>query len=160
MAQTINKLQVRQAKFDSKRMTDLNHWSKNMAIKPTVFEASHRALFASKTNTLNLSGGNLLEGLFGLGKTENVDDLNWSWKMKVKGYRPMTILENRTTITPTTPGKFRKAIKVLVDVDLAAIGETWSPGSSDKSQVVTVTAKQREGRGFLYTLKTYRSKVD
>ena len=155
MAQTINKLQVRQAKFDSKRMTDLNHWSKNMAIKPTVFEASHRALFASKTNTLNLSGGNLLEGLFGLGKTENVDDLNWSWKMKVKGYRPMTILENRTTITPTTPGKFRKAIKVLVDVDLAAIGETWSPGSSDKSQVVTVTAKQREGRGFLYTLKTY-----
>ncbi len=28
MAQTINKLQVRQARFDSSRMTDLNHWSK------------------------------------------------------------------------------------------------------------------------------------
>ena len=47
MAQTINKLQVRQARFDSTRMTDLNHWSKNHALKPTVFEAPQRALFAS-----------------------------------------------------------------------------------------------------------------
>lgn len=155
MAQVINKLQVRQAKFDSTRMTDLNHWSKNLAIKPTVFEAPQRALFASKTNSLNLSTGNILEGIFGLGKTKYIDDLNWSWKMNVKGYRPITILENRTTVTPTTPGKYRQAIKVLVDVDLAAIGESWGPGSSDKSQVVTVVDKQKEGRGFLYTLKTY-----
>ena len=126
MAQTINKLQVRQAKFDSKRMTDLNHWSKNLALKPTVFEAPHRMLFASKTNSLNLSTGNILEGIFGLGKTKYIDDLNWSWKMNVKGYRPITILENRTA--GVTPGKFRGKIKVLVDVDLAAIGETWSPG--------------------------------
>lgn len=155
MAQLINKLQVRQAKFDSTRMTDLNHWSKNLAIKPTVFEAPQRALFASKTNSLNLSTGNILEGIFGLGKTKYIDDLTWSWKMNVKGYRPITILENRTTVTPTTPGKYRQAIKVLVDVDLAAIGETWGPGSSDKSQVVTVVDKVKEGRGFVYTLKTY-----
>lgn len=155
MAQQINKLQVRQARFDSTRMTDLNHWSKNHALKPTVFEAPQRALFASKTNSLNLSSGNILEGIFGLGKTKYIDDLNWSWKMRVKGYRPITILENRTTITPATPGKYRQAIKVLVDVDLAAIGESWSPGSSDKSQVVTVVDKVKEGRGFLYTLKTY-----
>jgi len=76
--------------------------------------------------------------------------------MKVKGFRPMTILENRTTITPTTPGKFRADIKVLVDVDLFQIGESIGPGSSDKSQVVTVTNKVKEGaRGFEYTLKTY-----
>ena len=155
MAQTINKLQVRQAKFDSKRMTDLNHWSKNLALKPTVFEAPHRMLFASKTNSLNLSTGNILEGIFGLGKTKYIDDLNWSWKMNVKGYRPITILENRTVSTPDTPGRYRQAIKVLVDVDLAAIGESWGPGSSDKSQVVTVTDKVKEGRGYLYTLKTY-----
>lgn len=155
MAQVINKLQVRQAKFDSTRMTDLNHWSKNLALKPTVFEAPQRALFASKTNSLNLSTGNILEGIFGLGKTKYIDDLNWSWKMNVKGYRPITILENRTTVTPTTPGKYRQAIKVLVDVDLAAIGESWGPGSSDKSQIVTVVDKRKEGRGFEYTLKTY-----
>lgn len=153
MAQTINKLQVRQAKFDSKRMTDLNHWSKNLALKPTVFEAPQRALFASKTNNLNLSSGNILEGIFGLGKTKYIDDLNWSWKMRVKGYRPITILENRTP--GTTPGKYRQKIKVLVDCDLAAIGETWSPGSSDKSQVVTVVDKVKEGRGYVYTLQTY-----
>lgn len=153
MAQTINKLQVRQARFDSKRMTDLNHWSKNLALKPTVFEAPQRALFASKTNNLNLSTGNILEGIFGLGKTKYIDDLNWSWKMRVKGYRPITILENRTA--GATPGKYRQKIKVLVDVDLAAIGETWSPGSSDKSQVVTVVDKVKEGRGYLYTLQTY-----
>lgn len=153
MAQTINKLQVRQAKFDSTRMTDLNHWSKNLALKPTVFEAPHRMLFASKTNSLNLSTGNILEGIFGLGKTKYIDDLNWSWKMNVKGYRPITILENRTA--GDQPGKYRQGIKVLVDVDLAAIGESWGPGSSDKSQVVTVVDKQKEGRGYLYTLKTY-----
>jgi hypothetical protein len=153
MAQTINKLQVRQAKFDSSRMTDLNHWSKNLAIKPTVFEAPQRALFSSKTNSLNLSTGNILEGVFGLGKTKYIDDLNWSWKMNVKGYRPITILENRTA--GDTPGKFRQKIKVLVDVDLAAIGESWSPGSSDKSQIVTVVDKVKEGRGFVYTLQTY-----
>jgi len=43
----------------------------------------------------------------------------------------------------------------LVDVDLAAIGESWSPGSSDKSQVVTVVDKVKEGRGYLYSLQTY-----
>lgn len=153
MAQTINKLQVRKARFDSTRMTDLNHWSKNLALKPTVFEAPQRALFASKTNSLNLSSGNILEGLFGLGKTQYIDDLNWSWKMKVKGYRPITILENRTP--GNTPGAYRQEIKVLVDVDLAAIGETWSAGSSDKSQVVVVTSKRKEARGFEYILKTY-----
>jgi len=153
MAQTINKLQVRQATFDSNRMTDLNHWSRNLALKPTVFEAPHRALFASKTNSLNLSSGNILESVFGLGKTKYIDDLSWSWKMRVKGFRPITILENRTP--GDTPGKYREKIKVLVDVDLAAIGETWSPGSSDKSQVVTVVDKVKEGRGFAYTLQTY-----
>lgn len=152
MAQTINKLQVRQAKFDSKRMTDLNHWSKNLALKPTVFEAPHRMLFASRTNSLNLSSGNILEGIFGLGKTKYIDDLTWSWKMRVQDYRPITILENRTA--GSTPGKYRQEIKVLVDEDLAAIGETWSPGSSDKSQVVVVKNKVKEGRGYLYTLQT------
>jgi len=154
MATKINKLQVSQAKFNSTRMTDLNHWSNQLAIKPTVFEAPTRAIFASKTNSLNLSSGNVLEGIFGLGKTKYIDDLNWSWKMKVKGFRPMTIIENRTA--GNTPGKYRGDIEVLVDVDLFAIGESIGPGSSDKSQVVTVTNKTKEGaRGFVYTLKTY-----
>jgi len=153
MATTINKLQVRQAKFDSTRMTDLNHWSRNLALKPTVFEAPHRALFASKTNSINLSSGNILEGIFGLGKTKYIDDLNWSWKMRTKGYRPLTILELRTAGDKL--GQYRQKIKVLVDADLAAIGETWSPGSSDKSQVAIVVEKQKEGRGYLYTLQTY-----
>lgn len=152
MARKINKLQVRKARYDSKRMTDLNHWSKNMAIKPEVFEPAHRTLFASKTTNLNLSTGNALEGLFGLGATKYIDDLNWTWSMRVKGYRPITILENRTV--GDTPGKYRQPIKVLVDVDLAAIGETWSPGSSDKSQVAIVENKVKEPRGYLYTLKT------
>lgn len=153
MARKINKLQVRRARFDSRRMTDLNHWSKNLAIKPEVFTPAHRTLFASKTDSLNLSKGNILEGLFGLDKTENIDDLTWSWEMDVKGYRPITIIENRTG--GETPGKYNQPIKVLVDVDLAAIGESWSPGSSDKSQVVVVTDKVKEPRGYLYTLKTY-----
>lgn len=152
MATTINKLQVRQARFDSTKMTDLNHWSKNLAIKPTVFEAPQRALFSSKTNSLNLSGGNILEGVFGLGKTKYIDDLNWSWKMRVKGFRPITILELRTS--GETPGKYRQGIKVLVDVDLGAIGETWSAGSSDKSQVVVIASKKKEARGYEYVLKT------
>jgi hypothetical protein len=159
MATKINKLQVRQAKFNSTKMTDLNHWSNQLAIKPTVFEAPTRAIFASKTNSLNLSAGNVLEGIFGLGKTKYIDDLNWSWKMKVKGYRPMTILENRTA--GNTPGKFRQNIKVLVDVDLFAIGESIGPGSSDKSQVVTVTNKEKVGtRGFEYTMKTYTESAE
>lgn len=153
MAREINKLQVRKAKFDSRRMTDLNHWTKNMAIKPEIFVPAHRRLFASKTNSLNLSQGNILESIFGLGKTHYIDDLNWDWKMNVGGFRPITILENRTP--GDTPGQYRQPIKVLVDVDLAAIGESWSPGSSDKSQVVTVVDKVKEGRGYLYTLQTY-----
>lgn len=155
MPQTINQLQVRKSKFNSLQMTDLNHWSKNLALKPSVFEPAHRMLFASKTNSLNLSQGNILEGIFGMGKTKYIDNLNWSWKMEAKGFQPVTILENRTTITPATPGKNRQPIKVLVDVDLAAIGETWFPGSSDKTQQAVVVSKRKEGsRGFEYTLKT------
>jgi len=162
MAQVINKLQVRSGRFDSTRMTDLNHWTKARAIKPQVFDYAHRMLFASKTNQLNLSQGNILEPLFGLNKTKYIDGLNWSWKIGVRGYRPLTILENRTTGgDPTAPGKFRQPIKVLVDTDLSAIGETWSPGSSDKSQVAMVTDIQKEGaRGYLYTLKTYTESGD
>lgn len=153
MATKINRLQVRKTRFDSTRMTDLNHWSVTMAKAPTVFEPVHRALFASKTNNLNLSQGNILESLFGLNKTKYIDDLEWGWKMKATGFRPITIIENRTA--GQTPGKGRQLIKVLVDVDLAAIGETWSPGSSDKTQVVLVKDKKKEGRNYLYTLQTY-----
>lgn len=153
MANSINKLQVRRAKFDSTRMTDLNHWSKNLAIKPTVFENADRLLFASRTNNLNLTNGNILEGVMGLDKTVHIDDLNWEWTMKMDGYKPITILENRTP--GDTPGKNRQKIRVLVDEDFAAINETWSPGSSDKSQVVIVVDKVKEGRGYLYTLQTY-----
>ena len=154
MATKINKLQVRQAKYSSTKMTDLNHWSNQLAIKPTVFEAPTRAIFASKTNSINLASGNVLESIFGLGKTKYIDDLNWGWKMKVKGFRPMTILENRTP--GATPGKYRQPIVILSDVDLFQIGESIGPGSSDKSQIVVVKNKQKEGsRGFVYTLKTY-----
>jgi hypothetical protein len=154
MSLVLNSLQVRKAKFDSTKMTDYNHWSKMRAIKPTVFDEAHRTLFASKTNSLNLTGGNILESIFGLSKTKYIDDLNWSWKIQAQGYRPITILENRTI--GDEPGKNRQPIKVLVDVDLAQIGESWTPGSSDKSQVVVVTEKVKEGaRGYVYTLKTY-----
>lgn len=153
MALQINKLQVRQAKFDSRRMTDLNHWTKNLAVKPEVFEAPHRAMFASKTNSLNLSSGNILETVFGLGKTVYEDHLEYGWKMNIAGFKPITILENRTP--GNTPGKYRQPITVVVDVDFAAIGESWSPGSSDKSQIATVQAKKAEGKNFVYTLKTY-----
>jgi hypothetical protein len=154
MSLQINPLQVRKAKFDSTRMTDLNHWTKHRAIKPTVFDEAHRKLFASKTNSLNLTGGNVLESIFGLTQTKYIDTLDWSWKIGANGYRPITIMENRTV--GSEPGKYRQDIKVLVDVDLAAIGETWSPGSSDKSQVVVVTNKQKEGaRGFVYTLRMF-----
>lgn len=153
MAINLNTLQVRQAKFDSTKMTDLNHWTKTMAIKPEVFEAPDRLLFASKTNTLNLSGGNLLESLFGLKKTKYIDDLEWGWKMNIHTERPITIIENRTA--SETPGKYRAKFQVLVDEDLAAIGESWYPGTSDKSQVVTVVDKVKEGRGYLYTFQTY-----
>jgi len=154
MAKKINKLQIRNAKFNSTAMTDLNHWSNQLALKPTVFEAPTRVMFSSRTNSLNLATGNVLESVFGLGKTKNIDTLDWNWKMNVKGFRPMTILENRTV--GSTPGKHRQNIKVLVDVDLYQIGESISPGSSDKSQVVVVKDKVKEGaRGFLYTLQTY-----
>jgi len=159
MGQVINKLQVRSGRFDSTRMTDLNHWTRNRAIKPEVFDYAHRLLFASRTNQLNLSQGNILESLFGLSKTKYIDALNWSWKIGVKGYRPLTILENRTP--GVEPGKYRAPIKVLVDADLAAIGETWTSGSSDKSQVVHVVDKVKEGsRGYLYTLRTYTENTD
>lgn len=158
MNNAISKLQVRTSRFDSSRMTDLNHWNAMLALKPEVFSDSNRILFASRTNSLNLSKGNILESLFGLGKTEYIDGLEWSWKIKSNGYKPITILENRTP--GEKPGQYRQKIKVLVDVDLAAIGETWSPGSSDKSQVVTVTSKVKEGRGYLYTLETYTEGVE
>lgn len=159
MATQINKLQVRHGKFSSTGMTDLNHWSTQLALKPTVFEAPTRALFASKTNSLNLSHGGILESIFGLGKTKYIDDLNWGWKMKVKGYRPMTILENRSP--GATPGKYNQPITILVDVDLFVIGESISPGSSDKSQVAVVVDKKPEGsRGFVYTIETYTEGAD
>lgn len=158
MALSINKLQVRRARFDSSKMTDLNHWSKNLAIKPEVFTNPHRTLFASKTNSLNLSSGNFLESLFGLGATRYIDDLEWSWDLNVKGYKPMTILALRST--PTTPGKYRRPIEVVVDVDLGAIGESWSPGSSDKSQVAVIKSKRPEGRNFVYTLQTYTESAE
>lgn len=153
MTQAINNLQVRKARFNSTRMTDLNHWSKALALRPEVMEPAHRLMFASKTNSINLSTGNLLEGIFGLGQTKYIDSLNWGWKLRAAGFKPMTILENRTA--GDTPGKYRQEIIVKVDVDLAAIGESWGPGSSDKSQVVTVTNKKKDGRAFIYTLKTY-----
>ena len=152
MAQTINKMQVRQSRFDSTKMTDLNHWTKNAWLKPTVFGPAEQVLFSSRTNTLNFTGGNILESLFGA-NVEEIDNLNFSWEAKVKGFRPLTILENRTP--GDFPGKHRQEIKVLVDEDLAAIGETWYPGTSDKSQVLILKRKIKEGRGYLYTFQTY-----
>lgn len=156
----LNTLQVRKAKFNSSKFTDLNHWTKAMALKPEVFEASDRFLFASKTNSMNLSGGSMIESLFGLNKTEYIDDLEWTWKMNVHTDRGITILENRAGADNKTPGKYRAKFQVLVDEDLAAIGESWYPGSSDKSQVVTVVDKVKEGRGYLYTLQTYTEGQD
>lgn len=156
----ISKLQVRMAKFDSTKMTDLNHWSKMMAIKPEVFEYAHRKMFSSRTSTVNLSQGNPLERIFGLGATKYVDDLKWSWKLEVEAFKPITILENRTTITPNTPGKYRQEIVVLVDENFAQIGESWNPGSSDRSQVVTVEKIEKEGRGYVYTMKCYTDGVE
>lgn len=156
MAKRIDKLQIRKTKFDSTRMTDLNHWSKLLALKPTVFEAPDRLLFASRSNSINLSTGNVLEGIFGLGKTKYIDDLNWKWKLNVKSQRPITVLENKTTETTSTPGKYRRPIILIVDADLAVLGETWSPGSSDKSQVCILTNKVAlTGNRFEYTFKTY-----
>lgn len=153
MGINLNSLQVKQAKFDSTRMTDLNHWTKCMALKPVIFEAADRVLFASKTSTMNLGNGNLLESIFGKVNTVFIDDLEWTWKMNIKTERPITILEDRSG--SQTPGQYRAKFQVLVDEDLAAIGESWYPGSSDKSQVVVVVDKVKEGRGYLYTLQTY-----
>lgn len=153
MAINLNTLQVRRAKFDSTKHIDLNHWSKQLALKPEKFEMADRFMFSSKTNSVNLSTGGFLETLFGLGKTRYIDDLEWSWKLKVHTDRPITILENRSN--SETPGKYRAKFQVLVDEDFAAIGESWGPGVSDKSQVVVITDKVKEGRGYLYTLQTY-----
>lgn len=148
----ISKMQVRQAKFDSSKMTDLNHWSKNMAIKPEVFGPAQRELFSSKTNSVNLGQGNILESIFGLGKTKYIDDLTWSWKTKAAAFKPITILELRTP--GDTPGKYRRPIKVLVDENFASLGESWWPGASDKSQVAVVKSIKKEARGVELTLQT------
>lgn len=158
MAINLSTLQVREAKFDSTRMTDLNHWTKCMAIKPEVFQEADQVLFASRTGSMNLANGNILSSVFGINKTEYIDDLEWKWKMRVNAMRPITILEDRSG--SDTPGRYRAKFQVLVDEDLAAIGESWYPGSSDKSQVVVVQDKVKEGRGYLYTLQTYTESVE
>lgn len=159
MGINLGSLQVRRAKFDSSRMTDLNHWTKQMAIKPHIFEAADRMLFASKTNSLELSKGNILESLYGVTKTVYIDDLEWGWKMNVNSMSPITIIEYRPNPNDADavafPGKYRSKFKVLVDNDYGQIGESWGPGSSDKSQVVTIVDKVKEGRNYLYTLQTY-----
>ena len=149
MPTQINNLQVRTAKFDSSRMTDYNHWSKMLAIKPEIFSNPHRKLFASRTNSLDLSKGNLISSVFGVDSTRYIDDLTWGWDLEIDGCKPITILENLTA--GSTPGKFFAPIKVRVDVDFAAIGERWSPGSSDKTQTAILKSKQKDGaRGFIY----------
>lgn len=156
---SISPIQARHATYDSTQMLDLNHFSRIRALKPEVFEDKYRMLFASQSNDFNYSSGNLLEALFGLGNTKyienrEINDLEWKWKLDVKGFRPITILENRTP--GPKPGQFRSPIKVLVDADLAQIGESWGPGTSDKSQVATVEEKVKEGsRGYVYTLRPY-----
>lgn len=152
----INKLEISRVKFDSHRMTDLNHFTKNMMIKPEIFADPARLIFASRTNAIDLSEGNFLERMFGLDKTRYIDDLTWQWNTKVAGYVPMTILEGPAGMDSTsTPGKYRSDINILVDRDLAQIGESWGPGSSDKSQICVVVDKKPAARGFLYTLRTY-----
>ena len=149
MPTQINNLQVRAAKFDSSRMTDYNHWSKMLAIKPEIFSNPHRKLFASRTNSLDLSKGNLISSVFGVDSTRYINDLTWGWDLEIDGCKPITILENLTA--GSTPGKFFAPIKVRVDVDFAAIGERWSPGSSDKTQTAILKHKQKDGaRGFIY----------
>ena len=54
----INKLEISRVKFDSHRMTDLNHFTKNMMIKPEIFADPARLIFASRTNAIDLSEGN------------------------------------------------------------------------------------------------------
>lgn len=153
MGKFISNLQVRTAKYNSSRMTDYNHWATSLAIKPEVFGPAHRKLFASKTNHINLGQTNILESIFGLGKTKYIDDLSWSWKMRAEAFKPLTILENRTI--DAEPGKYRRPIIVLVDENFATIGEQWWPGSSDKSQVTTITDIKKEARGYQLTMKTY-----
>lgn len=160
---SISPIQARHATFDSTQMLDLNHFSRIRALKPEIFEERHRMLFASQSNDFNYSSGNLLEALFGLGntkyiETKEISDLEWKWKLDVKGYRPMTVLEYRGPVQK--PGQYRTDIKILVDADLAQIGEVWSAGTSDKSQVVTVISKVKEGsRGFLYTVRPYTESI-
>lgn len=159
MINKISPLRVRESKFMSNKHIDLNHWSTLLATKKTVFEAPTRALFASKAGAYgrNFSGGSFLEHMYGApGKVEEIDTMNWSWKMKVGGLRPMTIIENRTSPTvPGKPGKYREDIVVVMDFNLGVVGEQWGPGSSDKSQVLNITNITKEARGFVYTMQTY-----
>ena len=155
MVNGISKLQVRTAKYESSKMTDLNHWSTNLALAPEVFLPAHRKMFSSRCSTVNLSKGNPLEQIFGLSNTKEITNLNWTWKLETDAFKPVTILENRTVITPLTPGKYRQEIVVLVDEAFAQIGESWHPGAQDRSQIVVVTEIIPEGKNYIYKMKTY-----
>jgi hypothetical protein len=152
----IKNLEIGRVKFDSGRMTDLNHFTKNMMLKPEVFNDAARLIFASRTNSMDLSNGNPIEKLFGLGKTRYIDSLDWEWETKVSNYIPITILESPLGMTSNSrPGQNNSDINVMVDKDLAQIGETWYPGASDKSQQCVVVDKKQFGRGFMYTFKSF-----
>lgn len=152
MTQKVKGIQVRMVKSNSTGITDLNHLSKFGTIKPEVANYLDRTLFSSRNVADNFSQDNFLQAAFGATSTEYIDDLNFSWKLKAKGSVPITILENRTS--GEKPGQYRSEINLLVDRDFAVIGETWSFGSSDKSQVVNLKRKSKEGRGYLYTFVT------
>ena len=154
----ISQLQARQAKYNSTRMTDLNHWGTLMKLKPEVFHPADRKLFASKLGSgVDLSGGDILTSLFGFGGTDYVDSLEYSWEMESESYVPMTIMKVISLgEDPEKPGKGREDIIVEVDKNLGQIGESWMPGSSDKSQVVTIKSKRLVSSGqYEYTFRTY-----
>ena len=150
----INSIQVRRAKIGSTGFTDLNHISNFAKIKPEHANYLDKVLFSSTSVVDNFAKDNTLASVFGINNTEYVDDWNFSWSMKAKTSAPITIIENRTTESPTKPGQFGAEIKLLVDRDFAVVGETWSFGSSDKSQVVNLKDKSKEARGYLYTFVT------
>lgn len=150
---------MRVSKYNKHGMTDRNHWASMMAIKPEVFETANRKLFASRMGSLDLTGGvGVLESLFGINKTEYIDDIKWDWKLDVEASVPIVILDCLTD--SPTPGKYRAKFQVLVDKNLAVIGESWSPGSTDKSQVAVVVDIAERGDKYLYTLQTYTEGAD
>lgn len=151
MATLGSKLITKEMEWNS-NMTEQSHLGAALIAKPHKLMGQMDKLFSAENY---YSDNPLLSMLMGNKATEEtITSTSWEWDLKGANTRPLVVMENVEPVSNTTPGKFKRTLKLKLDENWYVPGDVLSPGTSNKRFQVRITDEvQRHGDGWVYTVR-------